>query len=230
MREYMHLAAANIQDNTVVALSGDDKCPTAQLATIPEGEETIDSHTTGLFTARYPLKVLEGVSQTFHVRLYMANCAEALVVDPRGHSYKDMKVFATGFASKFHINDSTYTFPEKYPYVRATKVNTGEDEKLCFCAVNFPTTDEEGMRTVVEVPFDENESETVFWQFYVYVTNDDGSVTESVLSVRSPNKAGQLRIIGGYMGDDGAIHPKDHTVGVSVTLNWNDGGHHDIDL
>ena len=195
-----------------------------------EGEETIDSHTTGLFTARYPLKVLEGVSQTFHVRLYMANCAEALVVDPRGHSYKDMKVFATGFASKFHINDSTYTFPEKYPYVRATKVNTGENEKLCFCAVNFPTTDEEGMRTVVEVPFDENESETVFWQFYVYVTNDDGSVTESVLSVRSPNKAGQLRIIGGYMGDDGAIHPKDQTVGVSVTLNWNDGGHHDIDL
>lgn len=196
----------------------------------PRGEETIDSHTTGLFTARYPLKVLEGVSQTFHVRLYMANCAEALVVDPRGHSYKDMKVFATGFASKFHINDSTYTFPEKYPYVRATKVNTGENEKLCFCAVNFPTTDEEGMRTVVEVPFDENESETVFWQFYVYVTNDDGSVTESVLSVRSPNKAGQLRIIGGYMGDDGAIHPKDQTVGVSVTLNWNDGGHHDIDL
>lgn len=230
MREYMHLAAANIQDNTVVELSGDDKCPTAQLATIPEGEETIDSHTTGLFTARYPLKVLEGVSQTFHVRLYMANCAEALVVDPRGHSYRDMKVFATGFASKFHINDSTYTFPEKYPYVRATKVNTGENEKLCFCAVNFPTTDEEGMRTVVEVPFDENESETVFWQFYVYVTNDDGSVTESVLSVRSPNKAGQLRIIGGYMGDDGAIHPKDQTVGVSVTLNWNDGGHHDIDL
>jgi hypothetical protein len=32
------------------------------------------------------------------------------------------------------------------------------------------------------------------------------------------------------MGDDGAIHPKDQTVGVSVTLNWNDGGHHDIDL
>lgn len=60
MREYMHLAAANIQDNTVVALSGDDKCPTAQLATIPEGEETIDSHTTGLFTARYPLKVTGG--------------------------------------------------------------------------------------------------------------------------------------------------------------------------
>lgn len=229
MREYMHLAAANIKDNQVVELKGDDYCPTSQLADVPEGRETIDSHTTGLFTARYPMKVMEGVSQTFHVKLYMANCAEALVIDPRGHSYKDVKVFATGFSSQFHINDSTYTFAEKSPFVRATKVETG-DNNLCFCSVNFPSSDEGGMRTVVEVDFDEEESDEVIWQFYVYVTNEDDSITESVLNIRKPNKAGQLSIICGHMGDNGEIVPKDQTVGASVTLNWNEGGHHEIDL
>jgi hypothetical protein len=32
------------------------------------------------------------------------------------------------------------------------------------------------------------------------------------------------------MGDNGEIVPKDQTVGASVTLNWNEGGHHEIDL
>lgn len=229
MREYMHLAAANIKDNQVVELSGDDYCPTSRLADVPEGSETIDSHTTGLFTARYPMKVMEGVSQTFHVKLYMANCAETLVIDPRGHSYKDVKVYATGFASQFHINDSTYTFAEKSPFVRATKVETG-DNNLCYCSVNFPSSDGGEMRTVVEVDFDEEDLDETIWQFFVYVTNEDDSITESVLNIRRPNKAGQLRIIGAYMGADGEIVPKDQTVGVSVKLDWNDGGQHNIDL
>ena len=229
MREYMHLAAANIKDNQVVELTEDSRCPTSNLATVAADQEIIDSHTTGLFTARQPMRVLENVSQTFHVRLYMANCAEALVIDPRGHTVKDIKVYATGFATKFHINDSTYTFAEKAPNVRAVKLDTGAD-KLCYCAVNFPSKDEDNMRTVIEVPFDGDETAEVYWQFRVYVTMEDDSVTESLLSVRKPNHAGQLTILQGYMGDDGDVRTDDQTVGVSVTLNWNDGGQHDVDL
>ena len=229
IREYMHLAVANLKGNKVAGLSGDDRCPTSQLVLMSEKQDTIDSHCTGLFTARQPMKVLENVDQTFHVKLYMANCAAALVIDPRGHDFKDIKIYSTGFASQFHINDSTYTFAETSPIVRTTKLDTDGDE-LCFCSVNFPSSDEEGMRTVIETDFGEETSDKTFWQFRCYVTKLDGTVTETILNVRETLSAGQLRIIKGYFGDDGAVRTFDTTVGVSVTLNWNDAGHHDIDL
>lgn len=229
IREYMHLAVANLKGNKVAGLSGDDRCPTSQLVLMSEKQDTIDSHCTGLFTARQPMKVLENVDQTFHVKLYMANCAAALVIDPRGHDFKDIKIYSTGFASQFHINDSTYTFAETSPIVRTTKLDTDGDE-LCFCSVNFPSSDEEGMRTVIETDFGEETSDKTFWQFRCYVTKLDGTVTETILNVRETLSAGQLRIIKGYFGDDGEVRTFDTTVGVSVTLNWNDAGHHDIDL
>ena len=228
MREYMHLAVANIRDNKVVELSGDDRCPTSQLVTKTTDKDTIDSHTTGLFTARQPMKVLEGVNQTFHVRLYMANCAAALVINPRGQKYKDIRVYATGFATQFHINDSTYTFSEKSPIVRTKELNT-EGGNLCFCSVNFPSS-EEGMRTVVETDFDDGESDKTYWQFLVYVTLEDGTITESVLNVRKKQNAGELKIINGFMSDDGSVQTDNQEVGVSVTLNWKEGGEHDIDI
>lgn len=229
MREYMHLAAANLKDNNVVSLADDERSLTSRLATVSADEEIIDSHTTGLFTARQPMTVLENVDQTFHVRLYMANCAEALVIEPRGHTFKDIKVYATGFASQFHISDSVYTFAEKSPNVRSVKVETGGDD-LCFCAVNFPSKDEEAMRTVIETEFDETESDVTYWQILVYVTNEDDKITETVLSIRKPQDAGQFVIIKGYIGDQGEIKTNDQTVGVSVKLDWNDGGTHNVDL
>ena len=51
--------------------------------------DTIDSHDTGLFTARLPMRVLNGVNQNFDVRLYMANCAVCLIIDTQGHDAGD---------------------------------------------------------------------------------------------------------------------------------------------
>ena len=87
MRHYMHLATANILDNDLVTLEDDDNCHRAKLKQIER--DTIDSHTTGIFTARQPMEVLEGVNQDFNVRLYMANCSATLVIDPRGHGQLD---------------------------------------------------------------------------------------------------------------------------------------------
>lgn len=223
MREYMHLAVANLQDNKVVALQDDERCPTSQLTLATEKKDTIDSHTTGLFTARQSMEVLEGVDQSFHVRLYMANCAAALVIDPRGHDYKDIKVYSTGFASNFLINDSTYTFAEQSPIVRTTRLDT-EGGSLCFCSVNFPSPDEEGMRTVIERDFDDVESGKAFWQFRVYATEMDGTVTETLLDLHEPLNAGQLKIIKGWMSSDGAIETNSQEVTASVTLDWKSGG------
>lgn len=216
MKEYMHLAVANIADNHVVGLSNDENCHTSMLQ--QTDDSPIASHTTGLFTARLPMEVLSGVSQTFNVKLYMANSAVALVLDTKGHAYSDMKVYATGFAKEFMIEDSTYVFPEKEVLVRADKVETG-NELLCFCSVNFPSHNPD------EVGADEP-----LWQLRVYVTMPDGSITETIIDVKEQLKAGELKIIKGELDDEGAVRPYDSTVGVSVQLDWGNGSQYDPEL
>lgn len=216
MQEYMHLAVANIAENHVVGLSNDENCQTSMLQ--QTDDSPIASHTTGLFTARLPMEVLSGVSQTFNVKLYMANSAVALVLDTKGHAYSEMKVYATGFAKEFMIEDSTYVFPEKEVLVRADKVETGND-LLCFCSVNFPSHNP-----------DEVEADQPLWQLKVYVTMPDGSITETVIDVKEQLKAGELKIIKGELDDNGAVRPYDSTVGVSVTLDWNEGGTYNPEL
>ena len=216
MQEYMHLAVANIAENHVVGLSNDENCHTSMLE--QTDDSPIASHTTGLFTARLPMEVLSGVSQTFNVKLYMANSAVALVLDTKGHAYSDMKVYATGFAKEFMIEDSTYVFPEKEVLVRADKVETG-NELLCFCSVNFPSHNPD------EVGADEP-----LWQLRVYVTMPDGNITETIIDVKEQLKAGELKIIKGELDDEGAVRPYDSKVGVSVTLDWNEGGTYNPEL
>lgn len=228
MRKYMHLAVANIADNTVVGLVNDQQSVTSMLEqiepTASNGREILPSHTTGLFTARQPMEVLEGVNQTFKVRLYMANCAATLVLDPKGLDYTDLKVYATGFANEFFIKDSTYVYDKTSTMVVAQPVETNND-LLCFCSVNFPSRDAAPASTRTRA-----EAGATLWQFKVYLTKKDGSITETVLDIEEPLKAGDLKIIKGEFDDDGAVRPYDSTVGVSVTLDWNNGGSYNPEL
>ena len=225
MRQYLHLAVANIAENAVVGLTGDEYSHTSMLKqsipTVPEGSSVgvLPSHTTGLFTARQAMEVLEGVDQTFNVHLYMANSATTLILDPKNISYTDIKVYATGFATSFLISDSTYVYPETSPLVKAEKVETGNN-LLCFTTVNFPSKD--GTRAGATDP--------TLWQFKVYITKPDGKVTETVLDINEPLKAGDLRIIKGDLDDDAAVRPYNSTVGVSVTLDWNSGGNYEWEM
>ena len=215
MNKYMHLAVANLVNNAIVDLEDEQHSNSSRLQQ-QEGS-TLDSHTTGLFTARQPMEVLSGVSQVFNVHLYMANSAVALVLDTKGHEYTDLKVYATGFATQFNISDSVYVYPEASPLIRANKVDTGND-LLCYCSVNFPSRDEAPAGT------------DTIWQLKVYLTNLDGSITETTLDVKEPLKAGDLRIIKGELDDEGAVRPYGSTVGASVQLDWNSGGSYDPEL
>ena len=76
-QKYMHIAVANIEDDPVVRLEGTDNCHTAVLRQI-EGD-TIDSHNTGIFTSRQLMEMIEGIDQTFNVKMYMANCLQARI-------------------------------------------------------------------------------------------------------------------------------------------------------
>ena len=68
------------------------------------------------------------------------------------------------------------------------------------------------------------------WNLKAYVTQADGTVTESVLGISKPLQAGELRVIKGKALNDGSVLPYDPTVGVTVTLDWSAGMEHIVDL
>ena len=237
-REYMHLAAANILDNELVSLTNDEHCHPSMLRQV--ARDTINSHDTGLFTARLPMNVLEGSDQNFTVRLYMANCAACLVIDPRGFDTEDIKVFATGFATGFHICDSAFVFPEKSPIVTTTRLKPKDgSEEVGFCCVTFPSKEPSNKgnqksptRTVIETeePFIAQPGDETLWEFRVYVPQKDpngtrsgSSITESLLQIKKPQRAGEVTIIKVYVGDKGNIVSESQEVAVSVTLDWKPG-------
>lgn len=227
MHKYMHLAIANITDNQVVSLIDDEYSPSSKLqqanGQLIDGYEVLNPHTTGLFTARQPMEVLSGVDQTFNVHLYMANSATTLVLDPKGHAYTDIKVYATGFANAFSIRDSAYVFTASSPLVVAERVAT-ESNLLCFCSVNFPSRD------AMPTSKSRAAAKATLWQLKVYLTKTDGSITETILDIDEPLKAGDLKIIKASLDDDGAVRPYNSAVGVSITLNWNSAGDYDTPL
>ena len=228
-REYMHLAAANIVDNELVDLVNDEHCHHAIL--YQERNDTISSHTTGLFTARQDMEVLEGVDQNFSVHLYMANCSAALVIDTQGYDVSRMRVYSTGFASGFLVCDSSYVFSDRPPIVCTTKVAKPENpNEVAFCSVNVPSRDPAQTRTVIETtePFIAQIGEESLWEFRVYVPVTDGtrqgeSITETVLRIREPLRAGQLKIVKCRVNENGVVVPDNPEVSTSVTLDWKEG-------
>lgn len=240
MREYMHLCAANLEDNPLVTLDNDEYCNSAKLLQRPlntraAAVDTIRPHTTGLFTARQAMDVLEGIDQSFDVHLYMANCATALVLDTAGSDLRDIKVLTTGFATSFSLRDSTYQFTDSVVVVNDL-LPYEQGSKLCFASVNFPSRDnrEPDTKSIIEVtePFIAESSREALWTMFVRATLADHTVTETVLSMNKPLRAGQLEIIKAFVRSDGAVVPTGSAseVGATVTLDWKEGGGHDIEL
>lgn len=238
MRQYMHLAAANLLNNAQVNLVGDEHCHPSMLQQV--SGDTVASHTTGLFTARQPMDVLGNVDQNFNVRLYMANCAAVLVVDPRDVDPSEMSVYTTGFATGYHICDSSYTFG-KSPIVRTSLVGqAATGQPFAFCSVSFPSKPGVETRTVIETeePFISKEGDEDLWEFRVYVPAQDDEastrgprrITETILRLKKRLKAGQLFILKGWLDRRGVFNTKDKTVGVSVTLDWNKNQEQDVPL
>lgn len=231
-RQYMHTAVANIEGNGVAVLEGDELCHAARLSQWQA--DTVPSQQTGLFTARQMMQMVEGIDQTFNVHLYMANCAAALVLDTSAVALQGLKVVSTGFASRFNIADSTYVFDRVPPVVTANRVDAANSGEVAFCTVSFPSREPDAdepatTRNVVETtePFVSVNADEALWAFHVIVTLPDGTVTRSVLSVRKPLRAGQMKVIRARMTGTGGIETDDNTVAVSVMLNWKEGGHYE---
>ena len=222
VRRYMHLAVANLEGSGNVRLEDDGQSTTASLR--QQLADTLDSQTKGIFTARLPMDIREGVDQEFDVRLYMANSSAAIVLDTLGSHVKDVRVYGVGFATEFDLADSVYHFPYT-PVIRSRKVEVGSvpGEPLCYTTVTFPS------RVSRESKAD---ASGALWQLRVYSTMPDGKTAESVVHVTSPLEAGMVKIIKGKIYGNGALVPEegDPSVSVSVVLDWTPGMEHEIEL
>lgn len=228
VHKYMHTAVANVVENRLVSLQDDNRCHYGKL--VQELADTIATHNTGLFTARLPMDVLEGVDQSFDVTLYMANSAAAIVVDTLGSSIRDLKVVMTGFATDFKVRDSLYLFRYS-PVVRADKLDLAS-EGMCFASVNYPSRDTRPTKSIIvtEDPFLSDDAENSLWQIRAYSTLQDGTVTETKLGVKQPLRAGQLKVFKAKALANGAVQPDDPDVAVSVALDWQSNQEHEIIL
>jgi hypothetical protein len=79
-------------------------------------------------------------------------------------------------------------------------------------------------------PFDSDYEKEVLWEWVVYVTLEDDTVTENRLAFSQPLRAGELRVVRVRILPDGTLSTDDTSVGVSVTLDWKQGGSHDVPL
>lgn len=217
VRQYMHLAVANLKDNTFLSLKEDEHCPTSRIS--QQVRDTVPSQRAGLFTARLPMDVKENVDQEFDVRLYMANCAATLVVDTLDSHIKDMKVFMTGFATGFDIRDSLYRF-DYTPVVIGDPVPMLKPGYQSFASVSFPSRNDEETKA----------TSSSLWQITIYATISDGSVTKTVLGISDPLPAGHVKVVQAKAQDNGQVAPGDPTIGVSVTMDWEAGLEGEIPL
>ena len=224
IRRYMHLGVANLEGSGNVSLEDDNLCFKSRLH--QQVADTLSSHQKGFFTSRLPMDVKEGADQHFDVHMYMANCASALVLDTLGSHIKDIKVYTSGFATDFDIADSTYIF-QYTPIIRTDKLELLDvsSSKLCFVSVTFPSRTETDTKVIIDTddPFVTDDADHTLWQFRIYTTLRDNSVTETLLSLRNPLLPGQFRCLTANVYENGTVSPSDPSVGVSVTLDWDPG-------
>ena len=231
VHDYIHTCVANISEAGALTLEGVDHCKSAKLVQ-HETDGYVEPHGRGVFTARSKMDVKSGIDQTFNVSLYMVNAATCLVMDTSSApGIKDIRVEVDGFADGFQIADSTYTF-DSNPRIKAVPVPVEGSSEVCYTAVHFPSRDELPESKVI-INVDDSDMKDMgepVWRWIVYVTLRDDTITKTELYVYKSLPAGHIKIAKADVYENGGVSVNDPMVGASVTLNWNEGGSHTVDL
>lgn len=215
VKEYMHLAVANhgVATNDVL-LANTNHASHAGVYYV--SADTLYSQTTGIFSARLPMEVSHK-DETYYANLYMLNSASALVINPNRVEISSLRGYVAGMAYGFNVRDSLYSYATTDMPIRAERLADTGSELHCLYTVSLPSRNQ----AVRSRATDEHEST---WRYVVYVTLPNGRVTESELFVKDPLKAGRMQIIKASLNDQGGVVPDDPEVGVSIELDWNQGG------
>ena len=230
VRSYMHTAIANVKVSENVLLSGEENFSTCWMEHEKVGDYYYPQRS-GLFTAHRRLDVGEKANQRFRIRLGMANSATALILDTgKATNVKDIRVEVEGMAVAFNPADSTYLYDDKAVFA-TEEFSTGY--KHCYAAVHFPSQDgpeeeeyEEETTDTKATEYDDDDvvnPERKLWRWKVYATLTDGSVTRSILEMRPPVKAGQLKIRNAFVMDEGQVGSNEVGVSITVQMDWRPG-------
>lgn len=228
---YQHLSACNIDDAVNVSLMGDELPETMQLKQ-QEGD-TLESQTTGLFTARLQMNVNNDSSQNFIVPLYMANSGVGIVVDTVGSHVQNIDIYVQDMATDFYVNDSLYQFnsnpaihldyiamlphPKHQSDMQEMPAETGTEKRLCYGAACFPSRD-----TLVTSDY--------AWRMILFITTENGKIAKTTFNVKQPLQASQLRILKARLKSNGEAESITADVGASVDLDWHAGNEFNPEL
>lgn len=235
--DYHAIALANLDGNGVVSIADSANSRMARLVT--QGRDTLPTQQTGLFAVSRDVTVIDTADQKIDLTLHMANSAVALAIDTGNVHVLDMWAILCNTADGLVLRDSLYTFnhpktilmesvyggkPSESPSkgeTRVSRVGTQESDTIyhrIFGCVAFPSPDE-------------SDGYGNYYRAKVYVKNTDGTITETVLSVRESLPAGHLKVLKLQLQSTGVVVPIDITdVGATVTLNWKSGGDHNIEF
>ena len=214
--QYDHLAISNVAAESNISLTGDTSLGNVKLQQITA--DTIDSYKVGVYTARKDL-FEKGLKQSHYIPLYTTTDGAALVLDPQGVETKSIKTYLTDLADGFQVADSVFTFNSN-PIVRCIDMADTGSSLICHYGIGMPSRDVPltGTRTPYSSAW-----EGSYWEMRVYVTLPNGSITENLLYIKVPLKAGNLEIIKGKLRSDGSIVVENQEVSVSVNLEWQPG-------
>ena len=159
---------------------------------------------------------------TFDVKLYMVGCAVALVISKPLTDVPPIHLLMRGAATGFNVKDSVFTYDHP-SLIRAERVLDN-----CYAMIALPSRDSIPAN---RMPAKRQTASTALWELKAYVTRSDNTITETILSVDTPLKAGTLEIIRVQLNDDGSLSPIQNAhVGASVTLDWKEGNNHEIEI
>lgn len=245
--DYEAIALANLYDNGIVML--EDTAHSTDIRLSTPAPDTLPTQNTGVFAVEKQLEVLDSIDQKFELTLHMTNSALAIVIDTANVTVTGIRAYMTNTAHALLLRDSLYFHnkpktvvmeeivassrpsPKRegvYSPQRPNKYNSASSPMQ----VESDTVSHAFLLGGVGFPSpDTPDADGTYYQAKLYVTLANGTTTETVLSVHEPLRAGMLKVIKAQLQGDGEVVPVSAPeVGVSVTLDWKDGGEHIIDL
>lgn len=218
--DYRHVALANVQKEAQVELTDDEEAGHLTLRQIGAlTKDTVETQHSSLFSARMDIREND-FEHDMEVDLVMLNAATVVLIDRNGLTPESVQGCVEGMATGFALNDSTYRF-EHNTLVRAEHAGGAQHDVLY--AVTLPSRDNINANSMNRA------AEQGIWQFHV-ITRMNGRYTESILHLNTPLEAGQLRILKVRLQPDGRVVTDLPDVGISVKLDWQPGGEHDIEM
>ena len=218
---YRHIAIIGQEDPSIF-INDNTSAETTRLTQFLN--DTVDSHNHAALAGTLDMNVTNNTNQSWEINLYPADAAVAVVMKKNPNVVRT-RVFLADLATSFTPNDSTWHW-EHNSLVRTDAVDVTGTDSVAYCGIAFPSR----MEAPGTIDPDVAAAKGAVWRVIVMATLPDNTVTRSVLYVRKPLRAGDLRIFRLLISTDGAAEVSAADVGASVTLDWKKGGEYNPEI